>query len=74
MLLPGRPWIAETTAVVFSAEAAKLVFQCPAFSLAPARYDDRCAFFGKGKRRRATHAGQSAGDQHDRRTHDRLLD
>jgi hypothetical protein len=55
----------------FGAEAAKLVFECLAFGLAAAGYNDRCAFFGKGKRRGTTDTGQSAGDEDDRSVHSR---
>jgi hypothetical protein len=52
-----------------SAEATKLVFERLAFGLAAAAYDDGCAFFGKGKRRGTTDAGQSAGDEDNRSVH-----
>jgi hypothetical protein len=47
----------------------KLVFECIAFGLAPAGYDDRCARFGEGKRRGTTDAGQSACDEYNRIVH-----
>src|ERR1700719_183262 len=53
----------------FSAEATKLFFECLAFGLAAAGYNDRRALFGKGKRGGTTDAGQSAGDQDNRSTH-----
>jgi hypothetical protein len=55
----------------FSAEATKLDFECLAFGLAEAGYNDRCAFFGKGKRRGTTDAGQSASDEDNRNAHSR---
>ena len=53
----------------FSAEATKLAFECLAFGLATAGYNNRCAFLGKGKRRSTTNASQSASDEDNRSTH-----
>ena len=55
----------------FSAKTMKFVFECLALGLAPAGYNDRCAFFGKGKCRSTTDAGQSAGDEDDRSVYSR---
>ena len=55
----------------FSAKTMKFVFECLALGLAPAGYNDRCAFFGKGKCRSTTDAGQSAGDEDDWSVHNR---
>jgi len=52
-----------------SAEATKLGFECLAFDLAAAGRNDRCAFFGKGKRRGTTDAGQSAGNEDNSSAH-----
>ena len=51
------------------AETMKLVFECLAFGLAPAGYNDRCAFFGEGKRRGTADARQSACDEYNRIVH-----
>jgi hypothetical protein len=53
----------------FSAEATKLGFDCLAFGLAAAGRNNRCAFFGKGKCRGTTDAGQSTGNEDNRSAH-----
>jgi hypothetical protein len=53
------------------AEPAQFGFQGFAFGFAPAGYSDRCAFFGKGERRGAADAGQSAGNEDNRSVHSR---
>ena len=55
----------------FSAKTMKFVFECLALGLAPAGYNDRCAFFGEGKRRGTTDASQSACDEYNRIVHRR---